>query len=94
MSGTILAENSAMLAALQVRLLRRAVVVAGGTAELSFRLGVEEHTLGLWLAGRATMPQEHFLVIVDLVLDDDIARAAHDRRREPRQAGANPALRR
>jgi hypothetical protein len=35
----------------------------------------------LWLTGRATPPEAVFLRVVDLVLEDDIARAAMDRRK-------------
>jgi hypothetical protein len=61
------------------------LAIAGDRASLGDRLGVEGHVLGLWLAGRATIPQRVFLAVVDMVLQDDIARSAQDRRAEPRQ---------
>ena len=45
---------------------------------------------GLWAfgEGKAKMPDGIFLATADLVLEDDIARAAHDRRVEPRTFGS------
>jgi hypothetical protein len=45
---------------------------------------VEPHALELWLSGRATVPEWVFLVAVDLVVRDDLVRAAQDRRAAPR----------
>jgi DNA-binding transcriptional regulator YdaS (Cro superfamily) len=65
---------------LKARLLRRACDIAGGRERLATRLGVEVHALEFWMSGRATPPERVFLSVVDMVLDDDIARAAQDRR--------------
>jgi hypothetical protein len=65
---------------LKRRLLQRACDIAG-RERMCVRLGVELHTLELWLAGRATPPERVFLSAVDVVLDDDLARASQDRRR-------------
>jgi hypothetical protein len=69
---------------LRVTVLRRAVDIVGGPSALRQRLNVEDHALELWLSGRATVPQWVFLMTVDLVVRDDIARAAQDRRTAPR----------
>jgi len=69
---------------LRLTVLRRAVDIAGGSAALGARLNVEQHRIELWLTGRATLPHWVFLLAVDLVLRDDIARAAQDRRGAPR----------
>jgi hypothetical protein len=69
---------------LQDKLLKRALEIAGGESALAVRLGAEPHALSLWLAGRASPPQRIFLVLVDLILQDDLARAAQDRREQPR----------
>jgi len=69
---------------LQPRLFARAIDIAGGTPELCSQLGVEEHSLRLWMAKRARAPERIFLAVVDLVLADDLARAAQDRRHGPR----------
>ena len=66
---------------LKARLLRRACDIVGGREGLAARLGVEMHSLEFWLSGRATPPERVFMTVVDLVLEDDIARAAQDRRR-------------
>jgi len=76
---------------LRLTVLRRAVDIAGGSAALSAALNVEQHRIELWLNGRATLPHWVFLLAVDMVLRDDIARAAQDRRSAPRQeATPNP----
>jgi hypothetical protein len=64
--------------------LRRAADIAGGSPALQQRLMVEPHALELWLSGRATVPEWVFLVAVDLVVRDDLVRAAQDRRATPR----------
>jgi DNA-binding transcriptional regulator YdaS (Cro superfamily) len=70
--------------AFQQRLLKRAVEIAGGMRPLCARLGVSDHALGLWLQGKVKIPERVFLAAADLVLEDDIARAAQDRRSQPR----------
>jgi hypothetical protein len=55
---------------LRQTVLRRAAEIAGGSSELRYRLGVEQHALELWLLGRATTPQWVFLLAVDFVLRD------------------------
>jgi hypothetical protein len=66
---------------LKARLLRRACEIAGGRDRLAARLDVEVHAIEFWLSGRATPPERVFLSVVDLVLEDDIARAGQDRRK-------------
>jgi hypothetical protein len=70
---------------LRRRALERAVEIAGGTAALRGRLGVDDHQLALWLRGQARIPLHVFDAAVDLILADDIARAAQDRRERPRE---------
>lgn len=76
---------SPMTRHLKRRLLERALEIAGSRAALAELLDVERHALDLWLAGRATLPDRVFVTATDMVLDDDIARAAQDRRRGPRE---------
>ncbi len=71
--------------AFQGRLLKRAMEIAGGPKALCARLGVAEHALHLWMDGKARITDRAFLVATDMVLEDDIARAAQDRRSEPRR---------
>jgi hypothetical protein len=81
--------------ALQARLLGRAAEICGGWSALCARLGVEGHSLKLWVEGKARLPERVFLKTADIVLEDDIARAAQDRRVAPRIAplpqGGEPA---
>ena len=70
---------------LRMTVLRRAADIAGGSSALQQHLSVEVHALELWLSGRATVPEWVFLLAVDLVVRDDVARAAQDRRASPRQ---------
>lgn len=72
----------------QRRLLERAIQVAGGVRQLGIRLGVDEHSVLLWLDDKAAMPGRAFLTLADLILEDDIARAAQDRRQLPRRPAA------
>jgi hypothetical protein len=76
---------------LQPTLLKRAAQITGSYSELCEYLGVSEARLELWRAGRVRLPDPIFLKAVDLVLQDDIARAAHDRRQRPREASARRA---
>jgi hypothetical protein len=66
---------------LKARVLRRACDIAGGRERLAGRLDVEMHALEFWMSGRATPPERVFLRVVDIVLEDDLARAVQDRRR-------------
>lgn len=68
----------------QARLLERAIKIAGGMRPLSIRLGIEEGDLKFWSEDKASMPGRVFLSLADLILEDDIARAAQDRRNGPR----------
>jgi DNA-binding transcriptional regulator YdaS (Cro superfamily) len=76
---------------LRISVLRRAAAIAGGNAQLRALLGVEQHALDLWLAGRATVPESVFLLAVDVILQDDVARASQDRRTSPRVESSAPA---
>jgi len=68
----------------QGRILHRVVEICGGFDEARSRLAVDEHGLRMWLDGKARLPERVFLRAADIVLEDDIARAASDRRRVPR----------
>lgn len=79
---------------LRLTVLRRAADIAGGSAALRERLNVEPHALELWLSGRARVPQRVFFVAVDIVVHDDMARAAQDRRAAPREPQRSKEIRR
>jgi hypothetical protein len=70
---------------LQQKLLQRAVQIAGSEEKLCGRLGVQLHSLKLWLESRATARPEVLHELIDLILADDLARAAQNRRQQPRQ---------
>lgn len=70
----------------QGRILKRAAEICGGYSVLCARLGVSEWRLRSWLDNEAALPDQAFLVAADIVLEDDIARAAQDRRLNPRAA--------
>jgi hypothetical protein len=65
-------------------LLSRASQIAGGWSQLAYQLGVSETRLGYWRSHRLEVPEAAFLALVDIVLRDDIRRAAQDRRHSPR----------
>jgi hypothetical protein len=68
----------------QGRLLKRAAEICGNPGALCSRLHVSEHSLRLWIDGKARLPEQVFLSAADIVLEDDLARAAQDRRARPR----------
>ena len=74
---------------LRLMVLRRAAEIVGGAAQLRAHLDVEAHSIELWLSGRATPPEWVFLLAVDVVLRDDIARKREDRRSTPRDPNQN-----
>jgi len=54
---------------LDIRVLRRAVEIAGGEARLAARLEVSPSRLSVWLSAQAPLPQAVFLRAVDVVLE-------------------------
>jgi len=69
---------------LEDRLLKRGLEICGGSTALCVRLGVSNHALLLWVDGAAQLPQRAFKQLTDIVLQDDVARAAGDRRKRAR----------
>lgn len=65
-------------------MLKRAAEICGGYSVLCARLGVSEFKLRAWIEGKSPLPESAFLIAADIVLDDDVARAAQDRRTNPR----------
>ncbi len=61
------------IAYLDIRVLRRAVEIAGGEAELALRLEVSPHRLTTWLGAHAPLPHAVFLRAVDIVLEHEHA---------------------
>jgi hypothetical protein len=68
-------------------MLARAAQILGGPEALRRRLGVSQATLERWLEAKSQVPQSVFLQLCDLILDDDIGRAAQDRRHDWRPIG-------
>lgn len=85
-SGTAVALQADAMLPFQGKLLGRAAEICGGWSALCGRLGVEGHSLKMWVDGKARLPERVFLKAADIVLEDDIARAAQDRRVAPRIA--------
>lgn len=78
--------------AFQGRMLKRAAEICGGYSLLCGLLGVSELRLRQWIDGKQPLPDDLFLKAADIVLEDDIARAAQDRRTNPRtRPPAKPA---
>ena len=67
---------------------RRAAEISGGIRGLSGCLSEAEDSLSFWLGGQVNIPERAFLKAVDLVLKDNLARAAQDRRESPRDEQA------
>jgi hypothetical protein len=68
----------------QGRMLKRAAEICGGDSVLCAKLGVSAFKLRAWIEGNSELPDNVFLIAADIVLEDDIARAAQDRRTNPR----------
>jgi hypothetical protein len=73
-----------MMRELQPKLFKRAIEIAGDAQTLCTKLRIDPHALKLWSEGRATPPGWVLQVVIDLILADDLARAAQDRRQQPR----------
>lgn len=66
------------------RLLKRALTIKGSREKLADSLDVHPHDLALWLAGKASPPEEVFERVLEIVLDEKAAPRATpepDRRR-------------
>lgn len=69
---------------LQPKLFRRAVEIAGDAEKLCSKLHIDAHSLQLWSEARARAPGWVLQAVIDLIVEDDLARAAQDRRQQPR----------
>ena len=70
----------------RLQTLQRARDILGTPTLLSARLAVSTNRVEQWLSGHQPIPQDIFEMATEIVLLDDMARAAGDRRREPRFA--------
>ena len=64
---------------LQSYALARAATILGGEEPLARRLGISHTKLDLYLEDVDTLPQELFLKIVDVLVDDQMAKIAEDK---------------
>ena len=70
---------------LQPKLFRRALEIVGNDeATLCRKLCAEPHALKMWMRGQANAPAWVLQAVIDLIVQDGLARAAQDRRRQPR----------
>lgn len=65
-----LGNHPRMAASVQIRALQKAVELAGGRRALAERLGVKAADIEKWLSGRAEVPREAFLQVVELIIDE------------------------
>lgn len=59
-----------MAASVQKRALQKAIELAGGRRALAERLGVKAGDIEKWTSGRAEVPRETFLRLVELIIDE------------------------
>jgi len=60
----------AMAASVQIRALQKAAELAGGRRALAERLGVKAAEIEKWASGKAELPREVFLRVVELIIDE------------------------
>lgn len=71
-----------MAASVQIRALQKAIELAGGRRALAERLGVGSKDLEKWLAGKADIPRDVFMRVVELIIDE-LAPDAGDESADP-----------
>jgi hypothetical protein len=59
-----------MAASVQIRALQKAIELAGGRRALAQRLGIKAADIEKWLGGKAEIPREEFLRVVELIIDE------------------------
>jgi hypothetical protein len=67
-----------------IRIARRALHLCGGLRPFCARMGVGEEIAEAWLQGSLSIGRDELLEIAEIIVDDDEAWAAQDRRTEPR----------
>lgn len=73
--------------ALQPRVLRRAAEILGGEDHLCLCLHIEPPALRMWIDDQAAAPARVVHQAIEIILKDDLVRAAQDRRKQPRDNG-------
>ncbi len=59
-----------MLPSVHIRTLQKVIELSGGRAALAARLEIKTRDIGKWLSGKAPIPPEMFLRIVDVLVDE------------------------
>jgi len=59
-----------MAASVQIRALHKAIEIAGGRRVLAGRLGVKASEIEKWLSGKAELPRESLLRVVEIIIDE------------------------
>jgi len=72
-----------MAASVQIRALQKAIELAGGRRALAERLGVGSKELEKWLAGKADIPRDAFMRVVELIIDELAPDAGADESGDP-----------
>jgi hypothetical protein len=78
----------------EIRALRKAIELAGGRKALAARLALKARELEGWLSGKAAIPRETLLRIVDVLLDELSPPADRDDGDPPAPRFSAPAARR
>jgi DNA-binding transcriptional regulator YdaS (Cro superfamily) len=78
----------------EIRALRKAIELAGGRKALATRLQLKARELESWLSGKAEIPRETLLRIVDVLLDELAPAAEGDDGDPPAPRFSAPSARR
>lgn len=63
-------NHSDVLPSVQIRALQKVVELSGGPQALAARLDLKIADIDKWLSGKAQIPREVFLRIVDVLIDE------------------------
>jgi DNA-binding transcriptional regulator YiaG len=65
-----LRNHRRVAASVQIRALCKAIGLAGGRRALAERLGVKAGDIEKWVSGRAELPREALLRVVEIIIDE------------------------
>jgi hypothetical protein len=65
-----LGNDRPMAASVQMRALQKAVEITGGRRALTARLGVKAADIEKWMSGKAEVPRDVFVRVVELIIDE------------------------
>jgi transcriptional regulator with XRE-family HTH domain len=89
-----LSNHPGVADSVEIRALRKAVELAGGRKALAARLGLKVRELERWFSGKAAVPRETLLRIVDVLLDELASPAEGDDGDPPAPRFSAPSARR